>query len=190
MPLFIKAKTKKILAARTKNCIETDPISCALFSCTTKPKVKTLNGTIPLKMAKRTEDDRMSSASLGSFDGLVADIHQTSKGNRASVVDLLSKFRPIRDSLQTSTSVLQYETMEECLPYLPGADGSQLDETGLKPLHIPRLKREKHLEFLRQSLEKLPAGYVAIDASRPWILYWVLAALSLLGEDVRRYQER
>jgi protein farnesyltransferase subunit beta len=29
-----------------------------------------------------------------------------------------------------------------------------------------------------------------MDASRPWMVYWALAGLSLLGEDVTRVRQR
>lgn len=76
--------------------------------------------------------------------------------------------------------------MEECLPLLSGFE----DPTDLNTCGIPRLEREKHVGFLRQSLKTLAAGYVGFDASRPWIVYWVLAGLTLLGEDVQAYKER
>ena len=37
------------------------------------------------------------------------------------------------------------------------------------------------MEFLLSSLKSLPASYVSLDASRPWIAYWCLHALDLLG---------
>lgn len=117
-------------------------------------------------------------------------MHLNSKDNETSTADLLTSFRPIRDSLQTRTSILQDETIEECLPLLTGSGESQQDPNGRRTGGIPRLEREKHVKFLRQSLEKLAAGYVGFDASRPWIVYWVLAGLSLLGEDVQAYHER
>mmetsp|Transcript_2828 Transcript_2828/g.11543 ORF Transcript_2828/g.11543 Transcript_2828/m.11543 type:complete len:464 (-) Transcript_2828:1720-3111(-) len=44
-----------------------------------------------------------------------------------------------------------------------------------------RLRRPKHVKYLRMGLEYLPAGYGSLDASRPWIVYWIVHSLELLG---------
>lgn len=104
-----------------------------------------------------------------------------------SVPSLFATWPPIRDELETETSELQDETVQECLPFLHASLDPSVDreEHGL-----PRLARDKHIRFLHQSLEKLPADYVGFDAARPWIIYWALTALSLLGQDVEPYRER
>lgn len=43
------------------------------------------------------------------------------------------------------------------------------------------LLRDKHAAFLLSSLRALPESFVSLDASRPWICYWSLHALDLLG---------
>lgn len=100
---------------------------------------------------------------------------------------LFTSWPPIRDELVTETSESQDETVRECIPFLNGSLGSFHDhnEHGL-----PRLARDKHIHFLHGTLEKMPAAFVGFDASRPWIIYWALTALSLLGEDIEPYRER
>ena len=95
---------------------------------------------------------------------------------------------PIRDSLLTETSVIQDETVKECLPLLAGAGTRSLfdyNEHG-----VPSLEREKHIDYLHERLGQLPAGFVAFDAARPWLIYWTLTGLCLLGENVDRYRAR
>jgi len=64
----------------------------------------------------------------------------------------------------------------------------------LNPLY--RLNREAHIEFLEGGLgidedgEQLSPGFVVLDASRPWILYWCLIGLYCLGVDLAPYRER
>lgn len=98
------------------------------------------------------------------------------------------KCTPVQDDLQTSSSTIQNSTVEECLPYLTG-DGTRglfdFDVHGL-----PSLDRLKHIEFLHDCLGDLPSAFVAYDAARPWVLYWSLVGLSLLGEDVHQYRSR
>ena len=56
------------------------------------------------------------------------------------------------------------------------ADYGWLDATTGKP----RLLRRKHAAYCRRGLEGLSASYACLDASRPWLLYWMIHALELL----------
>lgn len=94
----------------------------------------------------------------------------------------------IRDTLITETTELEDETVNKCLPFLGGYHSSQKGPLNRHGVHA--LLRDEHIGYLYDSLEDYPAGFVAMDASRPWMIYWGLAALSLLGEDVTRHRER
>ena len=48
----------------------------------------------------------------------------------------------------------------------------------------PALKVDFTARFLQRGLKNLSSGYECLDASRPWICYWILHALNLLGEPV------
>jgi len=110
----------------------------------------------------------------------------SAKTARASLVpDLFTSLPPIRDLLNTQSSQIQEETIQECLPFLSGLEmGATYNDHG-----VPRLERKRHIQFLHKSLKKLPAPYVAADASRPWMFYWALAGLSALGEDISQYRD-
>lgn len=43
-----------------------------------------------------------------------------------------------------------------------------------------RLLREEHVKYLKKGLISLSSGYQSLDASRPWLCYWILHALELL----------
>ena len=94
----------------------------------------------------------------------------------------------LQDSLQTETSFNQETTVIECLPYLTRNAVRSDAEIGASG--IPSLKRQLHVDFLLCSLEEKPNVYVGFDASRPWVVYWALSGLCLLGEDVTPYRER
>lgn len=34
-----------------------------------------------------------------------------------------------------------------------------------------------------------PAGFLSLDAARPWLLYWSLNSLCLLGEEMISYKD-
>lgn len=95
---------------------------------------------------------------------------------------------PIRDSLSTETSRLEDETVEKCLPFLRGIEPTQRGP--FNQFGVPALQRDAHVEYLYDSLEEYPSNFVGIDSSRPWMVYWALAGLSLLGEDVTKFRER
>jgi len=116
-------------------------------------------------------------------------IEMTSIHSKPATPNLFTSLPPIRDPLVTETSIVQDETVQRCLPSLAGT------EIGKSPLDfnvygLPYLERRKHVRFLHARLQDLPSGFVGYDASRPWIVYWALTGLSLLGEDVSIYRER
>ncbi|XP_071962198.1 protein farnesyltransferase subunit beta-like [Antedon mediterranea] len=49
---------------------------------------------------------------------------------------------------------------------------------------IPKLEREKHLGYLNKGLKHLSESYECLDASKPWLCYWILHSLELLGEKI------
>ena len=91
------------------------------------------------------------------------------------------------DSLSTETSIIQDETVTECLPFISCTNPEQdhFNSAGL-----PHLRRQQHVRFLHGVLGTYSKHYVGYDASRPWLLYWALTGLSLLGEDVSTYRDR
>ncbi|XP_030854366.1 protein farnesyltransferase subunit beta [Strongylocentrotus purpuratus] len=46
----------------------------------------------------------------------------------------------------------------------------------------PVLERFKHLAYLNKGLCYLSESYEVLDASRPWLCYWIVHSLELLGE--------
>ncbi|XP_060562237.1 protein farnesyltransferase subunit beta-like [Ruditapes philippinarum] len=49
---------------------------------------------------------------------------------------------------------------------------------------LPVLHRDEHVAFLRKGLSNLSSSYECLDASRPWLCYWILHALELLDEPL------
>ena len=93
---------------------------------------------------------------------------------------------PLRD---TESSQVQVETEAEVSPYfvdldkLKKADLDNLRQTGLLGSDGTgvQLLRDKHIEYLSQVWKQpLKAGFVTLDSSRPWMLYWCLHGCDLL----------
>lgn len=99
---------------------------------------------------------------------------------------------PIQDGLKTKTSHAQDETVKLCLDLLAIEDAqtSGAPVTRHRARDVPQLQRHKHIAFLKNALGTLPSGFVAVDASRPWIIYWALMGLQVLDADVTAYRER
>jgi protein farnesyltransferase subunit beta len=111
----------------------------------------------------------------------------TQQEPRPGIPALFTQPPPIRDPLVTETVELQDATLERCLEFLKGLHISQ---GSLNASGVPALQRDPHITYLYDSLEDYPEGFVAMDASRPWMVYWALAGLTLLGEDPTRFRER
>jgi protein farnesyltransferase subunit beta len=94
--------------------------------------------------------------------------------------DLFSTLPVLRDTYATPSSIEQDRVASKVLPLLSSRDAP-----------LPHLQRDIHIKFLEPGLdEKLPPYMTVLDASRPWIMYWCITGLSLLGVDVTKYRER
>lgn len=122
-------------------------------------------------------------------EGKTGDMSFKTREKKPEIIPVLFTEVPVlQDSLTTKTSGDQDETVEKCLPFLRGTDGTLRDN--LNDFGLSHLFKERHIEYLYDSLEDYPQGFVAMDSSRPWMSYWALAGLVLLGEDVSKYRER
>jgi protein farnesyltransferase subunit beta len=83
------------------------------------------------------------------------------------------------DGFPSETSLLQREIVE----FIQNSYNQSKDS---------KLKKFKHEKFLSEPLfEGLNHWFVALDASKPWIIYWILNALDLLGIELsKEIQER
>ena len=97
---------------------------------------------------------------------------------------------PTRDKLSTQTSKLQAEVTAECLCLLKAAEDPTLNPLNFNDQGVPPLEREGHVRFMEDALENFLPAFVGLDSSRPWMVYWALMGLSLLGEDITLYRAR
>ncbi|PHT57419.1 Protein farnesyltransferase subunit beta, partial [Capsicum baccatum] len=49
---------------------------------------------------------------------------------------------------------------------------------------ILELQRDKHFDYLTRGLTKLGPSFSVLDANRPWLCYWTLHSIALLGESI------
>lgn len=74
--------------------------------------------------------------------------------------------------METKTSIDQKDTAEACLNCI--AMGCEQHMT---------LKAVEHKKFLRVLLDKLSPAFTTLDASRPWMIYWGINGLAILGDE-------
>jgi len=46
------------------------------------------------------------------------------------------------------------------------------------------LRKEDHIDFLESALNKLSSSFQTLDASGPWMCYWIIHSLKLLGKEI------
>lgn len=83
------------------------------------------------------------------------------------------------ENVHTSSSLEQRNVEESCLRMFEKFEAKAEDIDTL-----PVLNRKKTVNFLRRGLSELSEGYQCLDASRPWLVYWILHSLELLGESL------
>ncbi|XP_028351806.1 protein farnesyltransferase subunit beta isoform X8 [Physeter macrocephalus] len=81
------------------------------------------------------------------------------------------------DSVETVTSMEQAKVEEKIQEVFSSYKFNHL---------VPRLilQREKHFHYLKRGLRQLTDAYECLDASRPWLCYWILHSLELLDEPI------
>ncbi|KAI4686044.1 uncharacterized protein J4E88_003881 [Alternaria novae-zelandiae] len=142
----------------------------------------------PSAPASRLEEiipgsERIEELSDEELDSDYEDMGTATMEEQANIAYLESIRIPIRDSLVTDTSEADEETSKAILPFLEGNPNNfPLNASG-----IPSLQRRKHAYFLEGQLDDWPARAAALDAARPWIIYWSLQGLTALGSDISDY---
>ncbi|XP_045502785.1 protein farnesyltransferase subunit beta [Colias croceus] len=76
---------------------------------------------------------------------------------------------------ETSTEQVQVEKVISRIYKLFERDAS------IDP-NLPKLRKKVHSRVLNSWLMTLPKNYTCLDASRPWLIYWILHALYLLND--------
>ncbi|XP_073142454.1 protein farnesyltransferase subunit beta [Henckelia pumila] len=44
------------------------------------------------------------------------------------------------------------------------------------------IRRDSHVEYLTKSLKQLGPNFAVLDANRPWLCYWIIHSISLMGD--------
>ncbi|KND04533.1 uncharacterized protein SPPG_00259 [Spizellomyces punctatus DAOM BR117] len=84
------------------------------------------------------------------------------------------------DGFPTETSEMQEEVEAAVMPLYARYKWKVPPE----PLTSVRLQRTLHIRYLKSGLEGLSKRFVVLDASQPWLVYWMLHGLDLLDEPL------
>lgn len=76
-----------------------------------------------------------------------------------------------RDQWMVESQVFQIYQLFSTIP--PNAQSLMLE-----------LQRDKHIEYLSKGLRHLGSAFSVLDANRPWLCYWIIHAIALLGETI------
>lgn len=90
------------------------------------------------------------------------------------------------DGFDTPTSEEQVKTegaLRELLALYIPQPGKPASSAALRVEDLA-LNRKAHIAWLKGLLNPLPTPYTTLDASRPWLIYWVVHSLALLGASL------
>ncbi|KAF2460653.1 terpenoid cyclases/protein prenyltransferase alpha-alpha toroid [Lineolata rhizophorae] len=135
--------------------------------------------------ASRIEEMSDSETQAGGTDDGAAEAEVVAPPEPV-INELFTTPPKIRVQVETKTSKEQAKTVDECLERLTDRSGRARNSHGLQ-----RLRKAKHNEFLHDALGDYPGKFVLMDASRPWLLYWSLSGIALLGStDITDFEDR
>lgn len=130
--------------------------------------------------------DRIEELSDEELGSEYEDMGTATVEEQANIAYLESIRIPIKDALVTESSKVEDETTAVILPYLEGNP----NDYSLNAFGIPKLQRDRHETMLKRVVGDYPAQMAAMDAARPWIVYWAMQSMTALGIDISSYQKR
>lgn len=74
--------------------------------------------------------------------------------------------------------------LNECVHLSLYVEAGVENRQGTKSLRRLKLERDVHASYLARGLNYLSRWMVALDASKPWLTYWILHALDLLEVEI------
>lgn len=83
------------------------------------------------------------------------------------------------DGLPTDSTEVQAQTEEVCGRLFDEAS----DPNGVLDRAAAGLRVHEHVVYLRAGISNLSEGYASLDASRPWLCYWISHSLALLSPE-------
>ncbi|KAG0262547.1 hypothetical protein BG011_010049 [Mortierella polycephala] len=85
------------------------------------------------------------------------------------------------DDVPTESSENQLETEEEIRrAFFPYTQESPIP----KPIASLELRKARHAKYVLGAIDYLASYWTALDASKPWLCYWILHSLDLLGHEI------
>lgn len=93
----------------------------------------------------------------------------------------LPRGRVPSDGVYTDTLLEQRDTEDKLAGVLADVAPALVPREPATAGGTTALRKSEHALFLHSTFYRLPAPYVALDASRPWLMYWTVHSLDLLG---------
>lgn len=178
--LFSRTRPRAILHHPSMSQAQRRPLIFKKRSLATKLSLRRRNQQLLAK-----SNSPCSASSVSEEERNPVDMSQS-----PGVPELFTRRPVCRDKVRTQTCEDEDRVVASCLPFLNGRAFLRYGPDFLTVSGVPHLLRDRHKLFLEDSLEAYPPPFKSMDASRPWMLYWNLTALPLIGEDSSPYRRR
>ncbi|KAG0324199.1 hypothetical protein BGZ99_002079 [Dissophora globulifera] len=95
--------------------------------------------------------------------------------------DFITAYASNDDGFPTDSSNLQEETEEAIRRvFFPYTKESPMP----KPIPSIELRKLRHVKYMLEGINGLASYWTALDASKPWLCYWIVHGLDLLGYKI------
>lgn len=152
-------RTKHIIESKSTEAQQDTEHECAPFF-------------VDLKSLSENQLDHLRS--VGLLGGLCVEVNESiaPQGLSSKAAKLLG----VNETEQHIDEEPRLELLEEIRP-----SSAKKKVVGVKDPYAIRLVRSAHIKYLSNALSKpLSRGFISLDASHPWMIYWCLHSLDLL----------
>lgn len=144
----------------------------------------------PNPSARASSKSNSSTNKMTSLAPSVYDLPHLPLPSNSSPTDTLSEQatteRLISQLLQSLPPAL---TADEQNTTTASTSHSPTTRASLPIASATTLRKADHVPYICSTMYHLPAPYVSLDASRPWLLYWTMHSLDLLGCAVDQHSK-
>lgn len=90
-------------------------------------------------------------------------------------------FEPLPTNSHPSATLDEQQETERVISHLLHTVPALLSDGPTGAGGSTTLRKAEHAGYFQQLFFRLPPGFVSLDASKPWLMYWTVHSLDLLG---------
>ncbi|ODN74446.1 hypothetical protein L202_06839 [Cryptococcus amylolentus CBS 6039] len=88
---------------------------------------------------------------------------------------------PLPSNARPSATLDEQRDTEHLIKQLIDLTADPAEPTPDATKQYPTLRKAEHTQFLASTFFRLPGKFVSLDASRPWLVFWTVHSLDILG---------